>query len=100
MAGWGSMLAGGVGVGVGVIAGLQAMEKHRELKSNCVADVCSREHHSDLDSFRNWRSLSTAGYAIGFVGLGAGVVFLLAADTRAETAVRIHPTGAGLRHRF
>ena len=98
-----SLVVGTVGIGVGVFAGVKAMDKYRTLEENCDDDgSCDPPYHDDFDSFHMWEDVSTAGYAVGIVGIGAGTVFLLLGDDEDEptTALRLRPNGATLTHTF
>ena len=97
--GFAALLGGTVGIGLGVFAGLKAMDQYRVVEENCT-DACQPSQHDELDSFRRWRTVSTIGYAFGVVGLGAGAVLLLTRDNGPSFAVRVHPNGASLHHRF
>lgn len=95
-----SLVLGTVGLGVGVIAGIQAMDKYKALEDNCPEGDCPEALHDDVDSFRQWKTISTVGYAVGIVGAGAGAVLLLTGDREQDTALELRPNGASLRHRF
>lgn len=96
-----SLVLGTIGVGVGVFAGVKAMDKHRTLEDNCGDEGdCPEAFHEDVDSFRTWRAVSTVGYAVGIVGVGAGTVLLLLGDDEPRTAVQLRPNGAALTHLF
>lgn len=97
-----SLVLGTIGIGVGVFAGVKAMDKHQTLEENCEDGKCGRAYHGDIDSFHKWRNVSTAGYAVGIAGLGAGAVLLWwgDADEESRTALELHPDGAALTHVF
>lgn len=98
--GYSSLVIGSVGVGVGVFAGVQAMDRHHTLDENCPDGRCGPSYHEDLDSFRSWRTISTVGYAVGILGLGAGAVLLLTGGSEEKTALRLYPRGASLERTF
>ncbi|HEY6725461.1 MAG TPA: tetratricopeptide repeat protein, partial [Polyangiaceae bacterium] len=55
-----SLILGTVGVGVGVFAGVKAMDKHRTLEENCDDDGnCPPRFHEEYDSFHKWKNIST-----------------------------------------
>lgn len=98
-----SLVLGTVGIGVGVFAGVKAMDKHQTLEESCAASgECEPAFHEDLDSFHTWRTVSTVGYAVGIVGVGTGTVLLLLGDDDDEprTALQIRPDRAVLTHLF
>jgi hypothetical protein len=98
-----SFILGTVGIGVGVFAGVKAMDKHRTLEENCDDDGnCEPAFHEEYDSFHKWKNISTVGYAVGIVGVGAGTLLLLLGDDDGEpqTALELHPDGATFTHAF
>jgi hypothetical protein len=98
--GWTALAVGGLGVGAGIFAGMRASSKHDSLKKHCPDGACPPPYHSELDEFRSLRTVSTIGYVVGAVGLGAGAVLLLTAKDSDDTAVYIAPTGASVRGTF
>jgi hypothetical protein len=83
-----SLGVGAAGLGVGVVTGLLASSKHSSAESACPDGHCvaGSAGASDVDSFRRLRTISTVGYIVGAVGIGAGVTLWLTAPKRAETA--------------
>ncbi len=99
--GYASLAIGGLGMTMGVVAGLRAMDKHRTLEDECPDDRCPPEVHAEVDSFHTWRTVSTVGYALGVLGLGTGVVLLLTDnESGTNTALTLGPNGASLGHHF
>lgn len=98
--GWTALAVGGLGVGTGVFAGLRANSKHDVLKKHCPDGGCPPPYHSELDEFRSLRTVSTIGYVVGAVGLGAGAVLLLTAEGHDDAMVYLSPTGASFRSSF
>lgn len=79
---------GGVGVTVGVVAGIVALGKHGSLKDSC-RDGCPPGSQSSIDSYRTAGAVSTVGFVVGGVGLASGAaLFLLgpSAGAKAPTA--------------
>ena len=100
-AGISSLVLGTAGIGVGVFAGVKAMDKRRTLEEGCDEDAhCPPEFHEEVDSFHKWKNISTAGYAVGIVGISAGTVLLLVFDDETETALEVRPDGATLTRAF
>lgn len=67
---------GGAGLLVGSITGFLALSKKSDLKG-CVDDRCPSSQKDELDSAKSMATVSTVGFAVGFVGVGVGVVLLL-----------------------
>jgi len=96
---------GAVGLGVGVTTGLMATSKHQSAEDSCPEGRCveGSSGADDAEAFRNLRTLSTIGYVVGAVGIGAGVTLWLTAPKRTEQAkvgVFVGPSSTGLRGRF
>ena len=71
---------GGAGLVVGGITGFLALGKKNDLK-DCVdtsgGTRCPSSEKDTLDSAKTMATVSTVGFAVGFVGVGVGVVLLL-----------------------
>ena len=67
---------GGVGLVVGGVTGFLALGKKSDLKG-CVDTKCPSNQQSTLDGAKSMATVSTVGFAVGFVGVGVGVVLLL-----------------------
>lgn len=85
--------AGAVGVGVGVATGLMATSRHSDAEAACPGGRCPEGSgaNDDIDAFRSLRTVSTVGYIVGAVGIGAGVTLLLTAPQSPPTAARVNP---------
>lgn len=79
---------GAVGLGVGVATGLMATSKHQSAEDACPKGVCEEGSSGadDAESFRSLRSISTIGYVVGALGVGAGVTLWLTAPKKKEQA--------------
>ncbi len=77
---------GGVGLAAGAVGGVLAIGKHRDLSERCPADRCDPSLQGDVDSYHAMGTLSTIGFAIGAVGVGAGAFFLLTAPRSPQRA--------------
>jgi len=102
---WVAFGIGGVGLAVGVIAGLVADGKHSTLSSECddSAGTCSPQYAGDLDGFHAARTWSTVGYAVGALGIAGGVTIWLTAPRASRTTtanVWVGPATAGIAGRF
>jgi hypothetical protein len=67
---------GGAGLAIGGITGFVALSKKGDLEG-CVNDKCPPNQGSKLSSAKSMATASTVTFAIGFVGVGLGVVLLL-----------------------
>jgi hypothetical protein len=67
---------GGAGLVVGGVTGFLALGKKSDLKG-CVDTRCPSSQEDTLDSAKTMATVSTVGFAVGFVGVGVGVVLLL-----------------------
>jgi hypothetical protein len=80
-AGW---IVGGVGVGIGSVAGLVAMTKKSDLDKNCTPNkICGTEDHDTLDGAKTWGNVSTVFFIIGGAGLLVGLYATLTAPKSA-----------------
>jgi hypothetical protein len=95
--GWIALGVGAVGLGAGSWFGLQTFSKQNESEDHCDGTSCDQTGVDLRDDARSSATLSTIGFAVGAVGVGAGLVLLLTAggDTRGEArGIWIAP-GAG-----
>jgi hypothetical protein len=67
---------GGAGLIVGGVTGFLALGKKSDLEG-CVDKKCPTSETDKLDSAKSLATVSTVGFAVGFVGVGAGIVLLL-----------------------
>jgi len=104
---------GVVGVAVGSIFGAMVLSKKSSLDGVCKPDKshCPTDAQGDIDAMHTSATLSTVGFAVGGVALGAGVIMLLvsksssAADTKTAPAHArltpfVGPTSFGLSGSF
>jgi hypothetical protein len=104
---------GVVGVAVGSIFGAKVLSKKSSLDTLCKPDKshCPTSAQADIDSIRSASTLSTVGFAVGGVALGAGVIMLLvskssssadakSAPARATLSPIVGPTSIGLSGSF
>ena len=68
---------GGAGLIVGGITGALALGKKSDLDGQCNAGACPSSAQSDVDSYHSMGLISTIGFAVGLVGVGAGIYFLV-----------------------
>jgi hypothetical protein len=74
---YGALGVGAVGVGVGVVGGLVAMGKTSTIDAHCKDVVCDHEGKTAADSARSAALVSTIGFAVGGVGIAAGIILLV-----------------------
>lgn len=102
--GWVGLGVGAAGLGVGVVTGLMASSKHASAEESCPDQRCAEGSSGadDLEAFRSLRTVSTIGYAVGIVGVGAGVTLLLTAPKSSHAGVSpwIGVGSAGVAGRF
>ncbi|MFI5301575.1 MAG: tetratricopeptide repeat protein [Polyangiales bacterium] len=79
---YGSLVVGGVGVGVGAIAGIVALSDRSAL--GCSAGRCAGSP-SDVDGLNRATTISTISFAVGLAGVGVGVYGLLTRSPTSET---------------
>ncbi|HKY39889.1 MAG TPA: hypothetical protein VJN18_28330 [Polyangiaceae bacterium] len=71
-----SLGVGGAGLAIGGITGFLALSKKGDLEG-CVDEKCPPNQSSKLNSAKRMATVSTVSFAVGFVGVGLGVVLLL-----------------------
>ena len=76
---------GGAGLIVGGITGLLALGKKGDLKG-CVDTKCPTSQKDTLDGAKSMATVSTVGFAVGFVGVGVGVVLLLTGNSNSQAS--------------
>lgn len=77
---------GGAGVLLGAITGILAIGKHGDLEGQCPGGVCPNNRESDVDSYKTMGTLSTVGFIVGAVGIGAGAVLWFTAPKESAAA--------------
>ena len=79
---------GVIGVAVGSIFGAKVLSKKSSLDSVCKSGKtsCPPSAQGDIDSMRSASTLSTVGFAVGGVALGAGVIMLLVSKSSSSSA--------------
>jgi hypothetical protein len=89
-------IVAGLGVGVGLVTGLVAMNAESDLEKSCSDKVCGTDQHDALDSARRWGNIATASFIIGGGGLVVGLYAVLSppkssARTRASARATVVP---------
>ena len=75
-------IIGGIGVGIGAIAGIVAISDKSSLDDKCTNKQCGVPDHDALDTAKRWGNVSTAFFIIGGIGLATGLIALAAAPSR------------------
>lgn len=78
---------GGVGLVAGAVTGLIAMGKASDLDGKCPGGTCpDASLQSDIDSYKTMGLISTIGFVVGVVGVGAGVVLWVTSPKESAAA--------------
>lgn len=72
-----AFVTGGIFAGIGAIAGLVAFSKESSLADKCPSKQCGTELHGDIDSARDWATVSTVTFVVAGVCLATGLVATL-----------------------
>jgi hypothetical protein len=103
--GWSALAVGGVGIAVGTVAVVLAVQKKDQLDhdASCRANRCAPSERALVDSYQTRRELSTASFVAGGVLAVAGLGAVLLSgdspqDARAEAFVS--PGFTGVRGSF
>ncbi len=86
---WAGLALGGVGLVLGAVFGVKAMSRKKDLDARCVAGHCPPDATSEHDAFTSAATVSTVGFAIGAVGLGAGTYFLIGGSTKTPSSASL-----------
>lgn len=85
---WVAFGVGGVGLIAGGVFGAVAVSKKGKLDDACkTPSTCPRSSDSDISSMKTMANLSTVGFVIGAIGVGAGAV-LLFTSKKSDTVAR------------
>lgn len=90
---------GGAALTLGIAAGAVSLAARDEAEQSCPEHRCvaGSSGADAVDRFRSWRTVSTAGYVVGAVGLGAGVALLFTSRSDQGTTLAVTPTVGGGR---
>jgi hypothetical protein len=86
---------GVVGLGIGTVFGLQTFSKKSDADAKCPGDVCTQEGHDLEGEARTSAIISTIGFGVGIVALGAGAWWLLTSKPT-TASLRVAPTLGGV----
>jgi hypothetical protein len=89
---------GVVGVAVGSIFGARVLSKKSSLDEVCKPDKehCPTRAQGDIDAMSSAATISTVGFAVGGVALGAGVIMLLVSKSSSSADAKTAPAHARL----
>ncbi len=92
---------GVVGVAVGAVTGAMVLGKKSTIDSECDANkACSQAGLDAADSARTLSTVSTVGFIVGAVGVGAGAIFIVSSGgnkaPRTALTTSMAPGGAGV----
>lgn len=98
--GWVALGAGAGATLVGVGTGLYALNKKSDLDTACNPG-CPPSFEDDIDSFRQFRTVSYVAFGAGALGLAWGGYVLLSGEPQSPTvALRASPRGAWVHGSF
>jgi hypothetical protein len=87
--------AGVLGVAVGTVTGALAIGRRNEMREHCNDQMaCDQTGVDAADSGKTYSTISTASFALGVLGLGAGAYFILTGDeAKAVPTTSVAPLG-------
>jgi hypothetical protein len=92
---------GGVGSAAAVVSLILGSGVKKELDRACIPrDECPPAMDDELQSYRLYRALFITGAAVGVVGIGTGVYFVLSDSSDGGVAVAVTPNGARVSGSF
>jgi hypothetical protein len=85
---------GGAGLTLGLAAGAVALSAHEDAERGCPQNRCvaGSPGADAAERFRTWRTVSTLGYVVGAVGVGAGITLFLTSPREPGPALAVVPT--------
>jgi tetratricopeptide (TPR) repeat protein len=100
VAAWVALGSGAAFTGVGAVFGALALGQKSDLDEACTPG-CPPDYEDEIKAFRTQRNLSYVGFALGAVGVGAGIyLFLRNEPGEAATALALSPEGVRLSGRW
>jgi pentatricopeptide repeat protein len=83
---------GGAGLAAGTVTGVMAIQKHSKLVDNCPGGQCGTDQTSLHNSYKTLGLVSDISFAVGVVGVGSGLYFLLRKpSSNAPAQTGVHP---------
>jgi hypothetical protein len=95
--------AGGVGLGVGAVAGALALDKVAGLDGRCPDRICEQSDKEDHGAAGTLATVSTVGFIAGGIGVAAGMTLLILRPGGAapeQTGLVVAPGWIGVRGGF
>lgn len=86
---WGGYGVGGVGLVVGVIAGLVALNKASAVDDACIDTRCRIGTKSEWEAGRTAATFSTIGFVVAGVGAAVGTIALVVTNKKAGDAAAV-----------
>jgi len=83
---YGAAGVGALGIIVGSITGIVVLGKKGTIEDNCVETMCNAAGKEAADSAKTLGTVSTIGFGVGIVGLGAAAVMLLMEPSKTSAA--------------
>jgi hypothetical protein len=75
---------GAVGIGVGAVFGVRALDEERKLRQLCPDRTCPAEYEPRLETANRDALISTAGFGVGIAGAALGTYLLLTLEPAPE----------------
>ena len=89
--GWVTLGVGAAGLLTGTVTGIVVGAKNGDFAESCENRHCT-QRRAEVDSYNRLRTVSTVGFAVGIVGVGAGITLLLTAPAKhTQTAKVVQP---------
>ncbi len=103
--GWASLGMGATGLVVGVTAATVVGIKRSELHdAGCNGNICDGGSFSSrVDSYNAWRTISTASFVVGGIGVGLGLTLLVTRprqESSTQVSVMVSPGSVGFKGAF
>lgn len=90
---WLTLAGAGVGVVAGTVTGVMAANTRESLVPSCPRDVCPPEYADEVGRFNTLRTVATASFLAGGVGLAAAsLIWLTQPERSAAMAARVRPS--------
>ncbi len=95
VAGWTFLAVGGAGAVVWAVAGGVGLSRQSDLDGGCADGRCPSTLQSDVDDFELTKTVSTAGFIGGAIGIGIAIPLLIigAVSNDETSALRVDPSG-------
>jgi hypothetical protein len=91
-AGWVAMGFGALGAGIGTYFGLRALSQQKDADLHCDGSRCDAYGASQNAEAIRSANLSTVGFSVGVIGIGAGAILLLTSGGSTSRSAGSSPT--------